>query len=114
MNNATIRKSVVAAQACPPLMEMLKAAPKAAKADKGAKKLDKPLGKATGGSAVEAANCLRVLLEGDTMLQAVMVEEGILPLAAAMLKDKASEEAATRLFGVFDECFDELIAAAKK
>ena len=65
------------------------------------------MGKTTGGGPVEASNCLRILLEGDAPLQAELVEEGILPLAAALLKHKASVEAATRLLGVFDECFDE-------
>lgn len=44
----------------------------------------------------------------------MLVEDGLLPLAAALLKDKASEEAATRLLGVLDECFDEMVAQAKK
>ena len=115
LGNAPLRKAIVGAQACPPLVEMLKGAPAAdAASDKGAKKLATPMGKTTGGGPVEASNCLRILLEGDAPLQAELVEEGILPLAAALLKHKASAEAATRLLGVFDECFDDLIAAAKK
>jgi hypothetical protein len=88
--------------------------PRTCGAKKLAKKLATPMGKTTGGGPVEASNCLRILLEGDAPLQAELVEEGILPLAAALLKHKASAEAATRLLGVFDECFDGLIAAAKK
>ena len=116
LGNAPLRKAILGAQACPPLVEMLKGAPAAdaAASDKGAKKLATPMGKTTGGGPVEASNCLRILLEGDAPLQAELVEEGILPLAAALLKHKASVEAATRLLGVFDECFDDLIAAAKK
>lgn len=63
---------------------------------------------------VEAANCLRNLLEGDTLSQAVLVEEGVLPLAAALLKTKTTEEAGSRLLGVFDECFDDMVEKAKK
>lgn len=105
--------------------------------------------KTTGGVQVEAANCLATLLEGDTTLQAVLVEDhAVLKLTCAtehhrtrrshpqcshgsvhhhsrggvvmcvcrcaMLNDKSTEEAATRLLGVFDECFDDLVAAAKK
>ena len=65
------------------------------------------------GGQVEAANCLRVLLEGDTSLQAVAVEEGMLPLVGKMLKDKSMQEAATRLFGGLDDCFEDMVAAAK-
>jgi hypothetical protein len=113
LKNEAIRKSVINAQACPALLEMLK--PAAAKAEeKGAKKLEQTKGKVTGGGQVEAANCLRVLLEGDTPLQALVVEDGMLPLAAKMLSDKAMAEAATRLLSCLDDCFEDMIAAAKK
>jgi len=111
LKNDAIRKSVVSAQACPALLEMLKGTAKAE--EKGAKKVDKTKGKKTGGSAVEAANCLRVLLEGDTTLQAQVVEDGMLPLAAKMLSDKVMAEAATRLLSCLDDCFDDMIASAK-
>ena len=75
--------------------------------------MDKSKGKLTAGSQVEAANCLRVLLGGDTTLQAQCVEDGMLPLVGAMLKDKSSSEAATRLFGGLDDCFDDMVAASK-
>jgi len=110
--NETIRKSVLAAQAGPALLEMLK--PTDAKAAKGAKKVETPIGKKTGGSQVEAANCLTNLLEGDNIAQAVMVEEGMLPLAAALLKDKKTEEASSKLFAILDDCFEDMVAASKK
>jgi len=115
LGNEAIRKSVVMADACPRLMEMLKP-PASGKAggEKGAKKVDKLKGRATNGGQVEAANCLRVLLGGDREQQAVVVEDGILPLAAAMLKEKSTDEAATRLLAGFDECFEDLIESAKR
>ena len=45
--------------------------------------------------------------------QALIVEDGMLPLAAAMLKNTATEEAATRLLGGLDDCFEDMIASAK-
>ena len=121
LGNAAIRKSVVAAQACPPLLEMLKSSkekkddkvrhpppratpptpratpprhppcalsraisraisrvekasppnsPRSPPISQGAKKLSGSLGKVTAGGPAEAANCLRVLLDKDTTLQA--------------------------------------------
>ena len=67
----------------------------------------------TAGVPAEAANCLSVLLEGDTTLQAQCVEDGMLPLTTALLKDKPSAAAATRLLGTLDECFEDMVAAAK-
>ena len=112
LKNDKLRKQIVAAQACPALVEMLKVDAAAKTADKGAKKVDKGA-KKTGGGQVEAANCLRVLLEGDTQLQAIVVEEGMLPLAAAMLKEKSTEEAGNRLLVCLDDCFEDMIASAK-
>ena len=54
-----------------------------------------------------------MLLGGDKTLQAVAVEEGMLPLACKMQKEKSTEEAAMRLLGGMDGCFEDMIAAAK-
>lgn len=113
LKNDKIRKQIVAAQACPALMEMLKKSSDAKADAKGAKKVESK-GKKTGGSQVEAANCLRTLLESDVTQQAITVEEGMLPLAAALLKEKSTEEAGTRLLGSLDDCFVDMIASAKK
>ena len=40
-------------------------------------------------------------------------EEGMLPLVGKMLKDKSMQEAASRLFGGLDDCFEDMVAAAK-
>ena len=113
LKNDKIRKQIVAAQACPALMEMLKKSSDAKADAKGAKKVESK-GKKTGGSQVEAANCLRTLLESDVTQQAITVEEGMLPLAAALLKEKSTEEAGTRLLGSLDDCFVDMVASAKK
>ena len=63
-----------------------------------------------GGSPSDA---LRVLREADTTLQAVLVEDGMLPLVVRLLKEKTSSEAATRLLEGLDDCFEDMIAAAK-
>jgi hypothetical protein len=110
--NEAIRKAILAAQAGPALLEMLK--PETESKATGAKKVEAPMGKKTGGPQVEGANCLRNLLEGDAPTQAVLVEEGVLPLAAALLKAKSTEEAGSKLLGIFDECFDDMVAKAKK
>jgi len=110
--NEPIRKSILAAQAGPALLEMLKATDAKA-APKGAKQVEKASGKKTGGLQVEAANCLRNLLEGDSISQAVLVEEGMLLLLTPLLKAKATEEAGSKLLGALDECFDDLVATAK-
>ena len=62
------------------------------------------------GGAPEVANCLRVL-EGDVTLQAQCVEED----AAAMRRCSRRRRAPTRqrLLGAMDECFEDMIAAAK-
>ena len=56
---------------------------------------------------------MRLLRKDLGQLQAVMAEEGMLPLAAAMLKSKATEEAASRLLAGLDDCFYDMVAAAK-
>lgn len=110
VKNDEMRKQIVSAQACPALLEMLKAG----KVDaKGAKKMDS-VGQQMGDARIEAANCLRVLMAGDTQLQAVAVNDGLLTSAAALLKDKDAEEAANRLLGTLDACFADMIAQAKK
>ena len=113
--NEINRKAIVAAQALPALIEMVKGSGGEAAKDKGAKPL-KPTakgGKTTGGGKVEAANCLRVLLESDKVLQAEVVEEGALQPIVALLKDKTSEEAGTRLLAGFADCFEDLIETEK-
>ena len=62
----------------------------------------------------EAADCLRVLCDGDEVLQAVLAEEGALPSAAVMLGAGGDvADAAARLLKSFAECFDEAIDEAK-
>jgi len=111
--NEAIRKSILAAQAGPALVEMLKPVAET-KAATGAKKVEAPAGKKTGGPQVEGANCLRNLLEGDAPAQAVLVEDGVLTLAAALLKNKSTEDAGSKLLASFDECFADMVASAKK
>ena len=117
--NAVNRRAVLDAQAVPPLLALLAAPPAPTPAAAGAKTSGGPVTSASAKGALptdaraEAADCLRVLCDGDEVLQAVLAEEGALPSAAVMLGAGGDvADAAARLLKSFAECFDEAIDEA--
>lgn len=116
------RAAAVQAQALLPLLDLLssgsgaKPPPSKTGGKSGSAKADaKAAVKAAAAAGKpEAADCLAALVEGDEMLQAVLVAEGGLTAAAAMLDEDLTKPAAMRLLGALAPCFDDAVAAAKK
>ena len=117
--HAANRRAVLDAQAVPALLEMVRGGAAAAGAQAGAEGKGREGGEKGGekggesGGRREAAECLRCLLEGETLAQAELVEAGGLAPIAMLLQHGATREAASRLLGVLHEGFAEAIEAAK-
>jgi len=116
--HAANRRAVLDAQAVPALLDMVRGGAAAAGAQAGAEGQGREGGENGGegdesGGRREAAECLRCLLEGETLAQAELVEAGGLAPIASLLQRGATREAAARLLGVLHEGFAEAIEAAK-
>ena len=110
------------AQAVPALLDMVRGGAAVAGAQAGAEGQARDGGEKGGekggesdesGGRRAAAECLRCLLEGETLAQAELVEAGGLAPIASLLQRGATREAAARLLGVLHEGFAEAIEAAK-